>query len=286
MSTESQLKYKDIDDYMKQEGIPLGMRDTLQIIYLQNPPAPWEEAKPNIKKPQTGKTDQEGVLILNPTKEGGKEFYTKQYKYKRSKHGQASKPELGKIPRDTFWLENVPFMQGEYTFIGKIDFEGDDDFSFKVGSKDHSKSDKKAGQCYSFGISSKGEVHLSKETPGHPTTPNFDEKCKLAAGMPRNIGPISNKIFGCKGVLYFVNSGKDVYIECWVNLKPLNENKTPNNEGWKLWWTALDKGDWKNKAQTFFAKGNNQTLFHRIDHVGDKTEMYFGSAREILVPNQ
>lgn len=73
MSTESQPKYKDIDDYMKQEGIPPGMRDTLEIIYLQNPPAPWEETKPNIKKPQIGKTDKEGVLILNPTKEGGKE---------------------------------------------------------------------------------------------------------------------------------------------------------------------------------------------------------------------
>jgi hypothetical protein len=236
-----------------------------------NPPSPHNSSQ----------LDKEGVQMLLPTKIGGKEYYTKDYSYRRSKHGQKSKPELGKIPRDTFTLKNVPFMQAEYTFVGKIDFTSDDDFSFKVGSKNHSGNDPDGeGQCYSFGISSNGKVHLSKETPRHPKTPNFDSKVKVESGMAKSLGNISNKVFGCKGLLQFVDDNTNVLISVYVDIDPIDKNGKANNN-WKLWWTAKDDGSWKNKPQTFFAKGNDQTLYHRIDHVGKKTETYFMSAREI-----
>ena len=243
-----------------------------------------EEPEPPEPEPgpgPSGELDKEGVLMLYPTKSGGKEYYTNDYEYKRSSHGQASKPELGKIPRDTYWLDDVPFMQGEYTFIGKVDFTNPDDFSFKVGSLNHSGSDPEGeGQCYSFGISSTGTVHMSKETPRHPKTPNFDKQAHVEPGMPKSLGPISNKTFGCKGVFQIVDGGKNVLIDVYVDMDPLDSQGKPKNN-WKKWFSAKDDGTWENKPQTTFAKGNTQKLFHRIDNVGAKTIMNFGSARAI-----
>jgi len=249
--------------------------------WLEQNPEPEPEPGPEPGPAPSGELDKEGVLMFFPTKSGTKEYYTKDYEYKRSSHGMASKPELGKIPRDTFWLDGVEFMQGEYTFIGKIDFQNPDDFSFKVGSLNHSGSDPSGeGQCYSFGISSIGTVHMSKETPRHPKTPNFDKQAKIEPGMPKSLGPISNKTFGCKGIFQIVDSGKNVKIDVYVDMDPLDATGKPKNN-WKLWFSAKDDGTWENKPQTTFAKGNFQKLFHRIDNVGAKTVMNFGSARAI-----
>ena len=246
----------------------------------QNPEPEPPQPEPGPEPPTAG-LDKEGVLMLYPTKQGGKEYYTKDYSYKRSAHGQASKPELGKIPRDTFTLTDVDFMVGEYTFIGKIDFTSPDDFSFKIGSLGHSGNDPDGeGQCYSLGISSIGTVHMSKETPRHPKTPNFDKKVTIEPGMPKSLGQISNKTFGCKGVMQFVDGGKNVQIDVYVDMDPLDAQGKPKN-GWKKWFSAKDDGTWENKPQTFFAKGKTQTLYHRIDNVGAKTEMKYASARAI-----
>jgi hypothetical protein len=278
--------FKVVDDQGKNVATDFTTEDNAKyyIEYYQSlvlDPEPDPDPIPDPDKPPVAGLDKEGVLMLFPTKAGGKEYYTPDYSYKRSSHGQASKPELGKIPRDTFTLTQVPFMVGEYTFIGKVDFTNPDDFSFKVGSKNHSGNDPDGeGQCYSFGISSDGKIHLSKETPRHPKTPNMDEHAKIVAGMPKSLGSIDNKLFGCKGVVQFIDGGKNVKIDCYVDMDPVDVAGKPKNN-WKLWWTATDDGSWENPPQTFFAKGNDMTLYHRIDNVGQKTVMLFGSARPI-----
>lgn len=278
--------FKVVDDADKNVATDFTTEDNAKyyIEYyqaLEQNPEPEPEPEPGPEKPPAQGLDKEGVLMLYPTKQGGKEYYTKDYEYKRSSHGQASKPELGKIPRDTYWLDDVPFMVGEYTFIGKVDFTSPDDFSFKVGSLNHSGNDPDGeGQCYSFGISSVGTIHMSKETPRHPKTPNFDKKVKIESGMPKSLGQIRNKTFGCKGIFQVVDGGKNVQIDVYVDTDPLDAQGKPKNN-WKKWFTAKDDGTWENKPQTTFAKGNTQKLFHRIDNVGAKTVMNFGSARAI-----
>jgi hypothetical protein len=277
--------FKVVDDADKNVATDFTNEENAQYYidyyqWLEQNPEP-EPEPPEPGPEPTGELDKEGVLMLYPTKQGSKEYYTKDYSYKRSSHGQASKPELGKIPRDTFTLTNVDFMQGEYTFIGKIDFTNPDDFSFKIGSLGHSGNDPNGeGQCYSLGISSIGTVHMSKETPRHPKTPNFDKHVKVEPGMPKSLGKISNKTFGCKSVMKFIDDGKNVLMEVYVDMDPLDAQGKPKNN-WKKWFTAKDDGTWENKPQTFFAKGKTQTLYHRIDNVGAKTEMKYASARAI-----
>ena len=99
-------------------------------------------------------------------------------------------------------LPNCPIVNGEFTAIVKIDGGKDDEFSWKIRSNRHSDSAAKEGQCYSFGIDFSGEPHLSKETPAHPTTPNFDNKVVIAKGMPKIFGNIRNKPIGIKGIVY------------------------------------------------------------------------------------
>jgi len=80
--------------------------------------------------------------------------------------------------------------------------------------------------------------------------------------------------------MQFVDGGKNVLIDVYVDSDPIDAQGKPKNN-WKKWWSAKDDGTWENKPQTFFAKGNTQKLFHRIDNVGAKTVMNFGSARAI-----
>jgi hypothetical protein len=260
--------------------------------YDDNPPvysANMTKAEIEIKiaiPPDTfdKQVDKQGVLMVYPTKSGGQEFWDDDFKYKRSKHDQSNEKD---IPRDTFWIDQCNIMNGEFTAYLKVDGTDDDDISWKHRSGEHGDDNEeqaKQGQCYSVGIGFSGEVHVSKETPKHPKTPNFDSKAKIVQGMPQSFGNIRNKWIGVKTIIY--NIGQNVKIEQYIDNDGLKPDGSPANK-WKLWFTALDDGSWKNPPQTFLAgekHGGTNKLYIRIDHVKDKTNSKFKSAREIIPP--
>lgn len=225
----------------------------------------------------SGNLDLAGLPIVYPTKAGGEEYTASDFSYKRSTHNQSNESN---IPRDTFSIANVKAVNVECTFVGSIDGTKSDDFSFKVGSKTHSDSNKKEGQCYSVGIGFDGEVHISKETPEHPTTPNFDDEAQLAPGVNENtIGNIRNVPILIKVVR--ANVASKVRLEVWYALNPIDASgKVKSDLVLKPYFTAVDDGSWKNAPQLKNA-ASVQTVYMRIDHVDEKTKLFGASIREI-----
>lgn len=269
------------NDWMSIRAVSPFGKDT-----TQTPPDPicpsgshWDQVQKKCipDSVPSGNLDLAGIPMIYPTKQGGEEFTAADLSYKRSTHNQSNESN---IPRDTFTISNSKAVDMELTFVGKIDGTKADDFSFKTRSKTHNDSAPKEGQCYSYGIGFDGEVHISKETPEHPTTPNFDGKAKLAPGVNENtIGNIRNRDILIKGILY--NQGPNVKCEIWYALDPVDASgKLKTGLALKPYFTALDDGSWKNAPQLKLA-ASTQTIYMRVDHVDEKTVLYAFSAREI-----
>src|SRR5215212_3730542 len=229
--------------------------------------------------------DRNGVTKIYETK--GEEKYGFEYEHS------------SRLERDEFYLEDVAVVDGEYTAYIKLDIKEDDDdeISFKLRGGKHNDDHRFAGRCYAIGVEFNGEPHLAKEYPEHPKTPKFQNEIKVADGAHRNIGDLNGRWLGLKVVIYNDNKDKSVKIEVYVDNKGLLDNHNPAND-WKLWWTAIDNGDWINddskKGGNPYSElqgkkgGTDEMVYIRIDKMKEKgqSEIRYESVREIDPSNK
>jgi hypothetical protein len=185
--------------------------------------------------------DNNGVTKIYETKGGREqqEYYGFDYEH------------IERLDREQFYLENVAILDGEYTAYVKLDNKGkeDDDISFKIRGGEHNDDHKYAGRSYVVGISFNGDPYLAKEYPYHPVTPLFLNKIQFTDddndndNVAKNIGNLDGRWIGLKVIAY--NKNNAVNIEVYVDNKGLLINGKPAND-WKLWWTAVDDGNWIN----------------------------------------
>ena len=227
--------------------------------------------------------DSNGVTKIYETK--GEEYYGFEYKHD------------SRLERNELYLEDVAVLDGEYTAYIKLNTREDDELSFKLRGGEHIDDHRLAGRCYAIGAEFNGDPHLAKEYPEHPQTPNFQNEVKIADGAHRNIGDLNGRWLGLKVVIYNDNKDKSVKIEVYVDNKGLLDNHNPAND-WKLWWTAIDNGDWINddnkKGGNPYSElqgkkgGTDEMVYIRIDKMKEKgqSEIRYESVREIDPSNK
>src|SRR5215213_2047332 len=161
-----------------------------------------------------------------------------------------------RLERNELYLEDVAVLDGEYTAYIKLNTREDDELSFKLRGGEHIDDHRLAGRCYAIGAE------------------------------------LNGRWLGLKVVIYNDNKDKSVKIEVYVDNKGLLDNHNPAND-WKLWWTAIDNGDWINddnkKGGNPYSElqgkkgGTDEMVYIRIDKMKEKgqSEIRYESVREI-----
>ena len=225
------------------------------------------------------------ILEIYQTKQGGKVYENNDFEWSwEPEHDNRIEYTLRK-----------PVLNGEITAYIKVDAsDEDDEISLKLRGGEHTDDHPKAGCCYIAGVKFDGKPHLAKEYPRHEETPKFPNKVQITEGMSDTIGDIRDRWIGLKVAIYNIDKDSKVKIEEYIDTDGLDRAGKPANS-WKLWWTAIDDGNWRNDDEEeggpFYTTlqghnddGDEERVMFRIDNTSEDTKIEFASVREIDTP--
>jgi hypothetical protein len=236
--------------------------------------------EPPVEPPTTG--DGSSIALVYPAKTGGQ--VVAKTEYKRSTHNQSNQKN---IPRDSFYSVPKDFFKASNAQIAgyfNVDFQREDELSFKILGGGHGDDNPEAGRCYAIGINidpGKATVpHIAKEYPKHPTTPKFYDKAKLGE-IKTPLQDLNRKTFGMR-LNYWVTSKKTLAGRLDLDLSVLDKKvsdlkECPNK--WQTFFTFEDDGSWTGEPylenQGLKFKDIALGWYIRIDNIKAKTETAF-----------
>jgi hypothetical protein len=241
------------------------------------PPTTEPPTTPPVEQPTTTGS----IQLVYPAKQGGQ--VVSKTEYKRSTHNQSNQSN---IPRDSFYSVPKNFFKASNAQIAgyfNVDFQREDELSFKILGGGHGDDNPEAGRCYAIGINmdpGKATVpHIAKEYPKHPTTPKFYNKAKL--GEIKTLPDLNNKTFGMR-LNYWVTSKNTLAGRVDLDLSVLDKKiadlkECPNK--WQTFFTFEDDGSWTGapylENQGLKYKDIALGWYIRIDNIQAKTETAF-----------
>lgn len=248
-----------------------------------NPPKPVESHPPIEEPPITDQPKPTGsIQLIYPQKQGGQ--VVSKTTYERSTHNQSNKKN---IPRDSFYSDPKSYFTAANAQIAgyfNVDFNVDDELSFKILGGGHSDDNPKEGRCYAIGVhiypGKASGVHVAKEYPQHSETPKFYKEAILS-GQIQTMPDLNNKTFGMR-LNYWVTKKNTLAGRVDLDLSVLDKKvsdltECPNQ--WKTYFTFEDDGGWAGEPYTsnqgVLFKGKKMGFYVRIDDIGKKTETAF-----------
>lgn len=254
-------------------GTPLTKRITVKLAPIVTPP-PVTPPPPSPQPPgppPSGSLDQYGIIKVYGDASPADNRVNPSYKF--STHSGGS--------RDTFWWENVNFMDMEVTGYFNIAASNpSDENSYKFYGGVHSSSNPKAGRCYMLAVEFSGLLNASKEYPQHPDGSYGIGSRVLTFIDPnfKSIGNSLNRWYGFKIAVFLRNNIPT--MEAYIDPNPFSATQ----DKWKLWGKAQDTGQWEGAPYTTLqgqAAGDGNNFYMRIDTPTRKTQVYGLTLRKI-----